>query len=325
MNHPEYRRKMKKLLFAFCMVGINTCWAQQETVSKFVNPEWDVLNGIPNTEIQVYTLTKKGKRIDNSYLFNEQGLLYLGRTFNRRGLEKQHVRNTYNGSGKKLELAQYRKNKFWYKTVNTYQNDTLLTGSIHYTKDTLTPDSKTVYAYTPFGKYLRIQGFTGKNKSRYAIEFDYYANGSRKETRHFSKGKLKYRWVYDCKPEGAIEHMDKNTKNFCKNRTYSEDSSYTEINEYIENGKITRNVIRATPDGRIIEYVQYNAKGKQTIRFTYQYNNKQKLVQKKTFKNKSGRLKSIELFEYNNKNNLVLSSKLSANGSVKYKREYSYN
>jgi hypothetical protein len=318
---------MKTLTFLLLVLiaNITISWAQQETPTRYVNPEWEVLNGAPNTELNIYTLTRKGKRLENRYVFNQYGLLADGFTIKRNGKLRNHYATTYNTSKKQVKRIHYKHNKLNYMTTFTYTSDTLLVRSNHFSKDSLLAKSTSYYTYTPDGKYATIRVIDNKNKEAYAFEYDYYENGSRKETRHYRKGKLQYRWTYDCKPEGELTPSNNKSGSICKNRTYAADSSFTETNDAIKKGKLTRTIVRADAEGHVLEFRKFNAKGKQISHLTYQYNSERKLIQRNSYKKNSNRIAYSELYEYNQLNCLVSSSKIDEKGSVKYKRMYSYN
>lgn len=317
---------MKHYIFCFFALFTVAVNAQQEVQVRYAYPEWEVYQNKPNSEkyhVNVYSKTRNGKRLEESILFEEKGLSQKNEFYNRNGTTKKTIIRSYNDSNRIVEYRVIKKNKPYKLHIYSYKDYIHIVSSTYYYKDTITPSGFTSYKYYPNHKCKSYSTANKKNKQQYRYEYDYYDNGSRKETRFYTKTKLKHTWVYDCDPKGALS--DNKTVKICKNRTYEADSSFTEIYESTIKGKANRNIIKSTADGRVLENTTFDAKGKMKYRSTYEYNSAQKLVKHLVYKGAKKEPSSIEMYEYNADESLIASIRLNGDGEVKYRREFSYN
>lgn len=310
-------------LFVLFTIGVQ---AQHEVEVRYSNPEWDVLknkNIATKHRVNIYSKTRNGKRLVESLSFGEKGLSENHEFYKRNGTLKKSTLYQFNDSNRVTHYQTIRRNKIYQFQHFSYSNLIQLNSSKFYYKDTLEPASTTIYEYYPNNKYKSYCTYDKNNKQGYRYEYDYYENGSRKETRFLYKGKLKHTWVYDCDWKGEL--TTSKTDKICKNRVYDADSSFTEIYESTAKGKSTKSIIKSARDGRVLESINLNAKGKQQYKFVYTYNDSQKLVKRVSYKGNNLQPESIELYEYNADASLASSVRLNGNGDIKYRREFSYN
>jgi hypothetical protein len=95
----------------------------------------------------------------------------------------------YDDNGRDVYYESYRKGKLMNKVLTSYNDDGRVTERTIYYKQKTTPATKYTY--------------------------NYYEDGSQKETRFYKKGKLKYTWHYDCEPKGTLEKAAKDTTTVC--------------------------------------------------------------------------------------------------------------
>jgi hypothetical protein len=95
----------------------------------------------------------------------------------------------YDENGRDIYYESHRKGKLMNKVLTGYNDEGKVTERLIYYKQNATPATKYTY--------------------------DYYEDGSQKETRFYKKGKLKYTWHYDCEPKGALEKAQKDTTTVC--------------------------------------------------------------------------------------------------------------
>ncbi|MES2559063.1 MAG: hypothetical protein V4590_04950 [Bacteroidota bacterium] len=301
--------------------------AQQEVQVRYPYPEWEVYHNKPKGEkhqVHIYTVEGKDKRLETSITYGEKGLTEKDESFKRNGSLKSITLREFNDSNRLTKYQVIKRNKNYRYQTYSYRNLTQIFESFYYYKDTLAPLSTIMYEYYPnTDKYKSYTSYDKHKTPAYRYEYDYYENGSRKETRFFSKGKLKHTWVYACDVKGELS--DNKTVKICKNRIYAADSSFTEIYESSYKGKASRNIIKSTADGKVLENCAFDAKGRQTFKSVYQYNDAGKLVKHITYKKDSNQPQVIEIYEYNSDAGLIASVRLNSNGDIKSRKEFSYN
>jgi hypothetical protein len=303
--------------------------AQESNESHFSYPQWEIYAAKPQTKKQVvtiYTIDKKGKHLSQTVLFNTNGLMERNIYYTKNGKVRSEGIEYYNDSNKVTEFTTYKKRKFYSEQKYQYAtNLTQVTRVDYYFKDSVHVRRYILTTYYPNGKYQRNTGYDKKGVETYRYEYDLYENGSKKETRNYNKGKLKYRWVYDCDWRGELSESKERQVKICQNRVYDTDSSYTEVNENTIKNKVTKTITKATKDGRILVQELYNAKGKLLSKTVCQYNDAKKLVKQLLYEKKNTSPTYMELFEYNTDNYLISSAKFDKGSKVQDRKEFRYN
>ena len=321
---------MKTIIaLVLCLIFNQLVHAQESNESHFSYPQWEIYAAKPQTKKQVvtiYTIDKKGKHLSQTVLFNTSGLMERNIYYNKNGKVRSEGIEYYNDSNKVTKFTTYKKRKFYSEQKYQYAtNLTQVTRVDYYFKDSINVRRYTLSTYYPNGKYQRNTGYDKKGVETYRYEYDFYENGSKKETRNYNNGKLKYRWVYDCDWRGELSESKERQVKICQNRVYDTDSSYTEVNENTIKNKVTKTITKATKDGRILVQELYNAKGKLLSKTVCQYNDAKKLVKQLLYERKNTSPTYMELFEYNTGNYLISSAKFDKGSKVQDRKEFRYN
>jgi hypothetical protein len=130
------------------------------------------------------------------------------------------------------------------------------------------------FEYNAEGNIIKCRNFDNKNNIYVTVEYDYYNDGSPKETRTYNKkGKLKTVLKYDCQPTGTLANGKKtDTSTVCTKSVYDADSNRIDTREVImQNGKIWRHITIVNRIGQIIESKSIDTKGRQAYQYKYAY------------------------------------------------------
>jgi hypothetical protein len=320
-----------KTITALAMLLLLTtlAYSQKSIESHFAYPEWEVYALKSNSEkhnVNVYIVEKNEKRLSQTIVFNTNGSMEQSLVYSKNGKIKFQTTEYYNDSNKPTQRTTHKKGNFSSRQNYTYTSDlTQIIRTDHYYKDSLNIKRHSVFTYYPNGKYKWYAGYDKKGKETYRYEYDFYENGSKKETRNYNKGKLKYRWVYDCDWRGELSTDKESQIKICQNRMYDTDSSYTEVYESTVKNKVTKTITKATKDGRILEQELYNVKGKLLHKTVCQYNEAKKLVKKTRYEKQQDNPVYMEIYEYNTDNYLVSSSRFDKGVKVQSRKEFVYN
>ncbi len=275
----------------------------KEVVTKFANPKTNQLS-----TRGIYKLNKNGVGYFYQSL-NKKGKIYLTRTY--------HLIDTLKYD--KMESA-YKKDTF--STVNIFNNNQKI-AEIQYFKSPNKMYWSYKYTYNEKNKVASGISLNKKGKQTYKMEFEYYDNGSKKETRHYNKkNKLVKIYSYACEPIGVIEKKV-TQQNICKKRTYNPDSSYFEVFEGHDNkGNSMRRIGKYSKDSLQLELTYYNKNDKETVRYVSAYKDRKAVTCNYFYKDK---LKKIYYITYK-PNGLTESYKITnANGKVKSNQVYEYS
>ncbi len=254
------------------------------------------------------------------YRLNKNGIGYFYQRINKKG--KIELTRTYH----LIDTVRYDKLEYAYirdtfTTVNIFNNINKVTETQYFngsSKLYLTYK----YTYNNLNKVSSGISLNKKGKQQYRMEFDYYDNGSKKETRHYNKkNKLVKIYSYVCEPTGVIEKKV-TQQNICKKRTYNPDSSYFEIFEGYDNkGHTSRRIGKYSKDSLELEMVYYNKNDKETVRYVSVYKDRKVVTCQYFFK---GKLKRTYYLTYKI-NGLTESYKITnAKGEVKTNQVYEY-
>jgi hypothetical protein len=314
---------------AMLLLLATLAYSQKSIESHFAYPEWEIYELKPNSEkkkVSTYTIARKKKWLSQTVLFNKKGDMEEAISYKKNGQIEFQDFEYYNDSNRTTQFTKYKKGKFYTNRIYKYgDNLTQIVRINYYFKDSINARRHSLYSYYPNGKYKSTISYDKKGKETFRYEYDFYENGSKKETRNYNKGKLKYRWVYDCDWRGELSTNKESQIKICQNRMYDTDSSYTEVYESTVKNKATKTITKATKDGRILEQELYNVKGKLIHKTVCQYNDAKKLIKKTQYEKQPNSPVYMEIYEYNADNYLVSSSRFDKGVKVQSRKEFVYN
>jgi len=276
-------------------------------------------------EILTKPLNPKNKqlKINSIQTFNKNGVCYYFQSFNKKGEiylnRNYHLIDTLRYD--KMESA-YKKDTF--TTINIFNNNNKIIELQYLRNPNKTKYWSYKYTYNDKNKIATSTSLNKKGKQHFKNEFDYYENGSRKETRHYNKkNKLEKIYSYACEPTGVVEKKV-TQQNICKKRTYNPDSSYFEIFEGHDNkGHSSRRVVKYSKDSLELEQTYFNNNDKETKRYVSEYKDRKTIKFMQYF---NGKLQMINHYSY--KSNGLIESFKATNAKGKEKAniiyEYSY-
>jgi YD repeat-containing protein len=180
------------------------------------------------------------------------------------------------------------------------------------------------YDYNDKDKETAAKYLDKKGETKYKYEFDYYDNGSKKETRYYKRDKLKNRWTFECDPKGE-EVKKVKTGNYCTKKTFNSDGSFLEVFEYkYDNGKPTKTICYYTADTLLTKYEEYRKNGELKQKWEYTYDKRGNKTEILFFKN--NKLKKRYTYTYNEKNLYTKSDEFNGKGKLQYSHvsEYTY-
>ena len=299
---------LQKLLLCLLMIQVTAANAQFSD------------RDLENASFQV-----KNKYIQNPYKINHvKSVLYKNKSNKGYINTYESLMNTLSYVTMTTEFSKHGK----VKDVNIYQykNDTLVTDHyvLHHGKDTF---NSAIYHYDNQNRRIsskwkialfwvpvrewrydynnkdlvttaRYIDKNGNDKLKY--EYDYFDNGSKKETRYYKRNKLKNKWTFECDPKGELVKKVK-TGNYCTKRTLNNDGSFIEVFEYkFDNGKPTKTICYYTADTIMTKYEEYKKNGELKKKYEYTYDKNGNDTQILYFKH--GKLKKRYIYTYNDKN-----------------------
>ncbi len=204
-------------------------------------------------EDSVLVRSKMSSRIELDTL----GRIMLYQDFWRRGRIANELRTSYDNQNR-IKTIQFGTGKR--KTVYTYEyyNDSLIAAIKGQTKR-----DAFIYKYTYNSKLeLTELAFHKNAKQVKRIEYSYYENGSKKETKVFDKrNKLKQTYSYACGIEESVKNKKDDTSYVCSNTTDLPDGSKQSVTETIDDkGRVTRTVFTYNEKTFYSKYERYNHK-----------------------------------------------------------------
>lgn len=313
------------ILLAVCGWVYNA-HGQQTNYGNYQFPEAHALhftNDDVGKTVAVFEIQKNKRRLSFIASCPAKGI-FINSEYRKNGTVSGYGIRQINDSNRTLRDCSYKNGKFQSSREYSYLDQTKPVRYHYFYKDSIKPKSYATYTYGSNGKIQVSTIYTQAGSEKHRYEYDYYENGSRKETRYYKKGKLKDRWLFDCDWKGAREtHQTSNTK-ICKNRSYDNDSNMIEIEEFTTNNKVLRVVSKTARDGSSFEQTVYHANGKMRSKHVYQYNAAHKLIKTSSY-GSNGTLTYMELYTYNDQQLLLTSSRIDKTGSTKYRKEFVYN
>jgi hypothetical protein len=258
----------------------------------------------------------------------------------------------YNADLRLTKLVNFRKNgKKNYTHNYTYKNDTLITSFtvlnrhsdssswmiyVYDSKNRLiereykftlfiVPDRKWKYQYNNMNKLSAYSLVDKKGNDSYRYEYDFFDNGSRKETRYFNKKNiLKYKWSFDCDQKGEIQSNSVKQGNYCTKKELQNDGSFMEVFEYTnEKGKHTKTVYYYTADSNLTKNEVYNKKNELVNKWEYSHDKKGYTTQILYYNSKG--LKKKYIYAYNEKDLCVKMDFYNKKGKLNHSYTYDYS
>lgn len=237
---------------------------------------------------------------------------YKTETYNKKGVLKNTSGTTYFNDSLMDSWYYTKKEDTIRLTKYSYNNNLQLE------KRSFTYKKKTAITYFTYNSKNKVATSTeiGSNgKEGYKYEYDYFENGSRKETKYYRKGKLKYTWNYECSETGELEA--KNKAKVCSKLTHNTDGTFTEIDETTErNNKVYRNITVYNADTLILSNERLNPKGKQINKYVYLRDKKSDNVYETNYY-RGGKLKLVFKNTYNNMALLIKSEKYNSKNQLR--------
>lgn len=260
----------------------------------------------------------------NTYELNETGRIFHYKQFKKKGTQlKLQIFCDFQNNILSEMRAQKSSGDTIYLTRYQYQNKREVSRSYFKKNQLKTPEWKLENQYNDSGKLIMSQSFNN-GKLNYRYEYDFYQNGSKKETRYFNKkNKLKYRYTYECDPKGELENKEVKNRNYCVKKEEKNDGSYMEISEYKnEKGKVTKYIRHYTADSLLSLSEYFNYKGELNFKTAYQYNENKQITMIEN-SNKKG-IMSISIFDYDSQGLFANGKRLNRKGKVTYQWRFEY-
>lgn len=261
---------------------------------------------------------------------------------------------TYNSGARLISINSFRKNgKKKYSNLYKYLNDTLITNYnlLNHKSDTtryekyvydskyrlihreykfyflifFNRDWKYQYQYNTLNKLSAYSQIDKKGKDNYRYEYDFYDNGSRKETRYFNqKNRLKYRWTYECDQKGELVSNSIKQANFCTKKELHNDGSFIEVFDFTDDkGRHTKTICYYSKDSLLTAYETFTKRNKLQNKWEYIYDKNGNAIQTLYFKSKE--LKKKFVYTYNEKNLCVKIDFFNKNGKLNNSFIYDYS
>jgi len=179
-----------------------------------------------------------------------------------------------------------------------------------------------VCQYDVAGNLTLLKVYT-KNKvvPTYSMEYTFYEDGSKKSTTFTKKGKVRYVWTFDCKPEGELLGVKKKDEStICINEELDADGNRVVWKRtFDEKGGLIKTKMVINPDSIVISKMIYN----HNDRLLSEYQRHEDGSRATTNYDKRGKISSLEQYFYNDDENLTKHSKESKGYSFMHLYSYS--
>ena len=269
--------------------------------------------------------TSKGLVKTDEALMNASSYVTVSTSFDKNGKEKSA--NVYQFKNDTLMTDRYylRHGKDTFNHMHyQYDSKNRIIGSKWEISLFWVPTREWKYDYNNKDKQTAAKYLDKKGETKYKYEYDYYENGSKKETRYYKRDKLKNRWTFGCDAKGEEVKNVKNA-NYCTKKSFNSDGSFIEVFEYkYENGKPTKTICYYTADTLLIKYEEYKKNGDLKRKTEYIYDKKANLSEILSFRN--DKLKKRYTYTYNEKNLHTKIDEFNGKGKLQYSyvSEYTY-
>lgn len=221
-----------------------------------------------------------------------------------------------------------KKNKLMYAWKYNYLNDTLISSTYsinkkgdttfksnwvynekgmlirkeNFNKDMVQPKEFETRTYNTQNKLAKNEYFKINGQLVFRYEYDYYENGSKKETRYFNhKNKLKIKYTYACDLKGEIENKAVKARNYCSKKNVNTDGSFFEVFEFKdEKNRIRKTIYNYNKDSTLKQFERFDVKGNLIYKANYYFDDKQQVTFYDTFNGKGKKQNSYQ-YIYNDK------------------------
>lgn len=275
---------MKKILIGLALLSGASASAQiyldQPYFSDYIRYTGISYN---KNEIQTYKVNRvkslseysgsKKQKLSREMSFDAQGDLSSYTTYHHYSNRNHKTVTYYNKMGRTPNTATFnRKGVEMNRSEYNFNSDTLITEEKHYKKGELYSRIANDYEGTRIKESRYYSGSAAKPSKVW--QYEYYADGQKKSSRIYYKGKLQSVYNYECKEEGELARPHKDTIQICKNESIDKDGNRTVTTRtFGEDGRPVKSVKVITPKNVVIESRTYNAKDQLT--YAYQSNTEQ--------------------------------------------------
>ncbi len=211
----------------------------------------------------------------------------------------------YNYLNDTLITATYSINKKGDTTVKSnyvYNEKGMLTRKENFYRDMVQPKKFETRTYNAQNKLVKNEHYKNNGKLMFRYEYDYYENGSKKETRYFNhKNKLKIKYTYECDLKGEIENKEVKARNYCSKKNINADGTFFEVFEFKdEKNRIRKTVYNYNKDSTLKQFERFDVKGNLIYKANYYFDYKQQVTFYDTF-NRKGKKQNSYQYKYNEK------------------------
>lgn len=252
-------------------------------------------NKVKEERSLVQTDLKKAAKLSSVKTYNDKG-----QNTGYKNIKRKSVAIYQWANDSQLSSSVYLKklDTLWFYTYNYNEKGQLLESKYYY-KDSRQCKQNSRFTYNENGKKTGESRFGKNGKLLSRVEYDYDAEGMKKETRYYGKNnKLKHVYTFACSEKG--ENVKKEQSNYCVLKNRNDDGSFYEVIETSENGKISRDIYTFTADSLLKKFESFKINGKLNYYSLYTYNSHKELETYAYFSGK-GQRKNLIKYEYNNK------------------------
>jgi len=293
-------------------------YSDPKTDSNLVSKEVDyykfkkgVIQKEPNTKsvfqfshglLTDYRFLKKGKiKNQHSFEYNEAGFFtryYIGPQ-NAPIFDEVLV---YNDSNRVIQYSRYnKKRKLKRKDAMKYNlNQQLIQKDIY---DGIHPEPKFMWIYK------------------------YNDEGKRVQTEHYKKGELKSKWIFTCDDEGKkVENKNIKLKTTCSLVEHNNDGSYVKIYRNTDSkGKTKISRWTYSKDSLLIVYETRNHKGKITMKYTNEYDDKGNRIVYTYYKKGGEKVNNVSKYKYDSDKRVVEIASFYSKGNLLNRKTFKYD
>ncbi|MDP1726214.1 MAG: hypothetical protein Q8M15_05480 [Bacteroidota bacterium] len=201
-----------------------------------------------------------------------------------------------------LTYSINKKGDTTYKNTYAYNETGMLTRQESYYKDMNQPKIFETRSYNAQNKLVKNEHYNKNGQLEFRYEYDYYENGSKKETRLYNhKNKLKIKYTYECDLKGEIENKEVKARNYCSKKNVNADGTFVEIFEFKdEKNRIRKTVYNYNKDSTLKQFERFDVKGNLIYKANYYFDDKQQVTFYDTF-NRKGKKQNSYQYIYNDK------------------------
>jgi hypothetical protein len=277
--------------------------------------------GVKEEQVLVKKSKNKAEKLswERTYSANGNNLSYK-----RSSSKYTHIYNWHNDSQMSASITLKGNDTSWY-SVFKYNNENKLIEYKSFEKKKSASTWRTVYEYNEKGLKTKETVYGKKDKLISKIEYDYFEDDQKKETRTYDKkGKIKRVYNYTCEPKGKLADSKSEQLNYCVIKTKNEDGSFYEIIETHVDGKVNRQIYTYAVDSNMVKYEVFKPNGQLRYTTKYTYNLQGKTSSYQYYSSK-GKLKYTEKYTFNEKGLMVNEDRFNPKNELVFSTRYSYS